>query len=68
MALSSQLDQQIVSKNLAISVHRTKSDDLAIKEAKTLAIKTTLSKAGGIMLTSSSQRQGDTCHVQYSAY
>jgi hypothetical protein len=41
---------------------------LAIKEAKILAIKMTLSNADDIMLTSSSQRQGDTCHVQYSAY
>jgi hypothetical protein len=62
------LDCQIVSENLGISVRRTKSDDLAIKEAKMLAIKTTLSNAGDIMLTSSSQRQGDTCHVQYSTY
>jgi hypothetical protein len=62
------LDCQIVSKNLAISFCRTKSDDLAIKEAKMLVIKTMLSNAGDIMLTSSSQRQGDTCHIQYSAY
>jgi hypothetical protein len=33
------LDCQIVSKNLAISFRRTKNDDLAIKEAKSLAIK-----------------------------
>ncbi len=50
------LDHQIVSKNLAISVCRTPSDDLAILEAKLLAIKMTLSNAGDIMLTSSSQR------------
>jgi hypothetical protein len=57
------LDCQIVSKNLAISDCRTKSDDLAIKEAKTLANKTMLSDANDVMLTSSSQRQGDTCHI-----
>ncbi len=62
------LDRQIISKNLAISVRQTKSDNLAIKEVKTLAIKTTLSNADDVMLTSSSQRQMDTCHVQYSAY
>jgi hypothetical protein len=62
------LDRQIASEDLAIFVRWTKSDDLAIKEAKTLAIEMTLSKAGGVMLTSSSQRQGDTCHVQNSAY
>jgi hypothetical protein len=50
------LDCQIVSKNLAISVCRTPSDDLAILEAKSLAIKMTLSDAGDVMLTSSSQR------------
>ncbi len=50
------LDHQIVSKNLAISVRRTPSDDLAILEAKLLAIKMTLSNAGDVMLTSSSQR------------
>jgi hypothetical protein len=33
-----------------------------------LAIKMMLSNAGDIMLTSSSQRQGDTCYVQYSIY
>jgi hypothetical protein len=58
------LDRQIVSKNLAISFCRTKSNDLAILEAKLLAIKATLSKAGDVMLTSSSQRQG--IHVIYS--
>jgi hypothetical protein len=57
------LDCQIISKNLAMSFRRTKSDDLAIKEAKLLAIKMTLSNAGDVMLTSLSQRQGDTCHV-----
>jgi hypothetical protein len=62
------IDQQIVSKKLAISVRQTKSDDLAIKEAKLLAIKMTLSNAGDVMLTSSSQRQEDTCYTQYSAY
>jgi hypothetical protein len=62
------IDRQIVSKNLAISVCRTKSDDLEIKEAKMLAVKTMLSNADDVMLSSSSQRQGDTCHVQYSAY
>jgi hypothetical protein len=55
-------------QNLAISVRQTKSDDLAIKEAKLLAIKMTLSNAGDVMLTSSSQRQEDTCYIQYSAY
>jgi hypothetical protein len=48
------IDRQIVSKNLAISVRWTKSDVLAIKEEKLLAIKMTLSNAGDIMLTSSS--------------
>jgi hypothetical protein len=62
------LDRQIVSKTLAISVRRTKSDDLAIKKAKMLAIKTMLSNAGDVMLMSSSQRQEDTCYIQYSAY
>jgi hypothetical protein len=62
------IDPQIVSKNLAISVCQTKSDNLAIKEAKLLEIKMMVSDAGDIMLTSSSQRQGDTCNVQYSAY
>jgi hypothetical protein len=28
----------------------------------------TLSNAGDVMLTSSSQRQGDTYYIQYSAY
>jgi hypothetical protein len=51
------LDHQIVSKNLAISACRTPSNDLAILEAKLLAIKMTLSNAGDVMLTSSSQRQ-----------
>jgi hypothetical protein len=62
------LDRQIVSKNLAIPVCRTKGDDLAVLEAKPLAIKMTLSNAGDVMLMSSSQRQGDTCFIQYSAY
>jgi hypothetical protein len=62
------LNCQIVSKNLAISVRRTKSDDLAILEAKLLAIKATLSDAGDVMLMSSSQRQEDTCYIQYFAY
>jgi hypothetical protein len=48
------LDRQIVSEHLAISFCRTKSNDLAIKEAKLLVIKMTLSNAGDIMLTSSS--------------
>jgi hypothetical protein len=61
------LDCQIVSKDLAIFCRQTKSNDLAIFKAKLLAIKKTLSNAGDIMLTSSSQRQEDTCHVQYSA-
>ncbi len=50
------LDCQIVSKNLAISVCRTPSNNLAILEAKLLAIKMTLSNAGDVMLTSSSQK------------
>jgi hypothetical protein len=58
------LDCQIVSKKLAISFCRTKSDYLAILGAKLLAIKATLSKAGDVMLTSSSQRQ--EIHVIYS--
>ncbi len=62
------LDCQIVSENLAISVRRTPSDDLAILEAKLLAIKKMLSDAGDVMLTSSSQKRGDSCYVQYSAY
>jgi hypothetical protein len=62
------LDRQIVSKNLAISFCRTKSNDLVIKEAKTLAVKMTLSGADDVMLTSSSQRQEDTCYIQYSTY
>jgi hypothetical protein len=61
------LDRQIVSKNW-ISFCRTNSNDLAIKEAKLLAIKTTLSNAGDVMQMSSSQKQGDTCYVQYSTY
>jgi hypothetical protein len=60
------IDHQIVSKNLAISVRRTKSNNLAIIEAKLLAIKAMLSNAGDIMLTSSSQRQEDTRYIQYS--
>jgi hypothetical protein len=60
------LDHQIISKNLAISIRRTKSNDLVIKEAKSLAIKMTHSNAGDVMLMSSSQRQGDKCHVLYS--
>jgi hypothetical protein len=62
------IERQIVSKNLAISFHWTKSDDLAMLEAKLLAIKMMLSNAGDVMLTSSSQRQEDTCYIQYSAY
>jgi hypothetical protein len=62
------LDHQIISKNLAISFCWTTSNDFAINEAKLLAIKMMLSNAGDVMLTSSSQRQGDTCHMQYSAY
>jgi hypothetical protein len=62
------IDCQVVSANLAIFVRRTKSDVLAIKEAKLLAIKMMLSNAGDIMLMSSSQRQEDTCYIQYSAY
>jgi hypothetical protein len=50
------LDCQILSKNLAISVRRTPSKDLAILEAKLLAIKMALSNAGDVMLMSSSQR------------
>jgi hypothetical protein len=50
------LDPQIVSKNLAISARRTPSNNLAILEAKLLAIKMTLSNAGDVMLTSSSQK------------
>jgi hypothetical protein len=62
------IGHQILSENLAISFRRTKSNDLAISEANMLAIKMTLSNAGDVMLTSSSQRQMDTCHVQYSTY
>jgi hypothetical protein len=62
------LDRQIVSKNLAIHVCRTTSDNLAIKEAKLLAIKATLSNADDVMLMSSSRRQKDTCYIQYSTY
>jgi hypothetical protein len=62
------LDCQIVSKNLAIYVHGITSNDLAIEEAKSLTIKMTLSNAGDVMLMSSSQRQRDTCYIQYSAY
>jgi hypothetical protein len=62
------LDQQIISKNLAISFRLTTSNDLVIIEAKLLAIKMMLSNAGDVMLTSSSQRQRDTCYIQYSAY
>ncbi len=57
------LDRQIVSEYLATSVRRTTSNNLALTEAKSLAIKTTLSNAGDTMLMSSSQRQGYTCHV-----
>jgi hypothetical protein len=62
------LDYQIVSENLGISVCRTPSNDLAILEAKLLAIKMMLSNAGDVMLTSSSQKRGDTCYIQYSTY
>jgi hypothetical protein len=61
------IDCQIVSKNLAVSFCRTKRDDLAILEAKLLAIKMMLSNAGDVMLRSSSQRQEDTGYIQYSA-
>jgi hypothetical protein len=47
------IDCQIVSKNLAISVRRIASNNLAIKEAKLLAIKAMLSNAGEVMLMSS---------------
>ncbi len=57
------LDRQIVSENLGISVRRTPSNDLAILEAKLLAIKMTLSDAGEVMLMSSSLRRGDTCYI-----
>jgi hypothetical protein len=57
------LDRKIISKNLAISFCRTTSKDLAILEANLLAIKASLSNAGDVMLTSSSQWQWDTCHV-----
>ncbi len=50
------LDRQIISKNLAISARRTPSNDLAILEAKLLAIKMMLSNAGDVMLMSSSQK------------
>jgi hypothetical protein len=62
------LDRQNISKNLAISVCRTPSNDLAMLEVKSLAIKMMLSNAGDVMLTSLSQRRGDTCYIQYSAY
>ncbi len=62
------LDCQMVSKNVAITVCRITSNDLAIKEAKSQRIKMMLSNAGDVMLTSSSQRQEDTCCIQYSAY
>jgi hypothetical protein len=62
------LDLQIVSENLAISVRQIPSDHLAIEEAKLLTIKMTLSNAGDVMLTSSSQWRGDPCYIQYSAY
>ena len=62
------LDCQIVSENLAIYVRRTQSDNLAILEAKLLAIRMMLSNDGDLMLMSSSQKQGDTCYIQYSAY
>jgi hypothetical protein len=62
------LDCQIIGKNLAISARRTPSNDLAILEAKLLAIKMMLRNAGDVMLMSSSQKQGDTCYIQYSAY
>jgi hypothetical protein len=62
------LDRQIVSANLVISVCQTPSNELAILEAKLLAIKMTLSNAGDIMLMSSSQRQGDKCYIQYFPY
>ena len=57
------LDRQIVSKNLAISFRRTKSDDLAIKEAKLLAIKMMLSNAGEVMVMSSKERGYMSCTV-----
>jgi hypothetical protein len=62
------LDCQIVNENLAISARQTPSDDLGILETKSLAIKMTLSNAGDVMLTSSSQRQEDICYIQYCAY
>jgi hypothetical protein len=62
------LDCKIVSKNLAIFVRQITSNDLAIEEAKLLTIKMTPSNAGDVMLTSSNQRQGDTCYIQYSTY
>jgi hypothetical protein len=43
------IDHQIINKNLVISFCRTKSDDLAILEAKLLAIKMTLSNAGDVI-------------------
>jgi hypothetical protein len=58
------LDRQIISENLEISARWTPSDDLAILEVKSLAIKMTLSDAGDVMLTSSSQNEG--IHVIYS--
>jgi hypothetical protein len=61
------LDCQIVSKNSAISVCRITSNNLAVKEAKLPAIKMMLSNAGDVMLTSSSQKRGDTFYIQYSA-
>jgi hypothetical protein len=48
------IDRHIVSEYLAISVRRTKSNELAILEAKLLGIKMMLSNAGGVMLMTSS--------------
>jgi hypothetical protein len=62
------LDCQIFSENLAISVRLTPSNGLAVLEAKLILIKMMLSDAGDIMLMSSSQKQGDKCYIQYSAY
>jgi hypothetical protein len=58
----SNIDQQIVSKNSAISVCLITSKDLAMLEAKLLRIKMMLSDAGDVMLTTSSQRQENTCY------
>jgi hypothetical protein len=59
-------DRQQAFSDICLPDHKQRFSNEMSKIASNL--KTMLRDAGGVMLRSSSQRQGDTCYVQYSAY